>query len=286
MNWNDEGGRAAAIVAAKAIQPPHDGAAPGILHGSAVDRAALDYAQSRSVVICTPIGYRNVPQYTDKYCETRLLLERFGIRHARQFAFGRANVPMARNEMTARLLASDYTDAMFIDDDMNWDPMDVVRLIAAPHRVIAGVGRKRVDLPNNDPQVWCAYFPRNARIVSDGRGCCTSEDGKLKVGAAFLKVQREAFETMATAHPEWKRDGHAGMPENVKALYHQWFLFNPETEGGEDFTFCERWWEFGRVWIAPTINLGHVGDKEWSGAFSELMMQAAVAVEDMPQEPK
>jgi hypothetical protein len=160
-----------------------------------------------------------------------------------------------------------------IDDDMGWDDRAVLRLLASRQPVIAGVGRKRVDLPNSDPAVWCAYFQPGEPLITDGAGAYTSESGRIKVGSAFLRVTREALETMAAAHPEWKRPGFEHMSQEVKARYYQFFRFDPDekSDGGEDYAFCERWWEFGKVWVDPSIVLSHVGEKEYRGSLGELM---------------
>jgi hypothetical protein len=48
--------------------------------------------------------------------------------------------------------------------------------------------------------------------------------------------------------------------------------------GGEDYTFCERWWEFGKVWIDPSLVLGHVGEKEYKGSIGEFMQSPGTAI--------
>jgi hypothetical protein len=38
----------------------------------------------------------------------------------------------------------------------------------------------------------------------------------------------------------------------------------------EDNVFCAKWKELGeKVYLDPTINLGHTGIKRWTGNFSE-----------------
>jgi hypothetical protein len=242
--------------------------------GAAVElaKARLARARSRRLMICTPTARAPVLEYTLSFAETCVHLELTGIPYASQFVIGSSNLPRARNELVARFLASPCTDLIFIDDDMGWRPEAIVRLLASDKPVIAGVGRKRVDKPNTDPDVWCVHFPEGSEhgLTQDEMGAVEA----LAVGTGLMKVERSVFETMTAAHPEWKRDGHDRMSDEVKAGYYQFFRFDPDdlTEMGEDFVFCRRWRELGgKVWIDPTITLTHVGSKAWTGCIAELM---------------
>lgn len=237
----------------------------------------LNRARSRTVMICTPTARNPCLDYTLAFAETSVHLLQTGIRQFNQFVVGSSNLPRARNELVARFLASECTDMIFVDDDMGWKPEAIVRLLASDKDVIGGVGRKRVDKPNSDPDVWCVHFPESAdtRLDQDEMGNVRV----MAVGTGLLKISRSVFEKMIAAHPEWKRAGHDGMSEAVKANYYQFFRFDPDdsTEMGEDFVFCKRWRELGgTIWIDPTIWLSHVGNRAYSGCISELMQPAPV----------
>jgi hypothetical protein len=240
-----------------------------------VAMARLERARSRKVMLCIPTARAPVLEFTIAFSETCMHLMQSGIPHCTQFVVGSSNLPRARNELVARFLASDCTDMIFIDDDMGWDPLAILRLVASDKSVIAGVGRKRVDKPNSDPNVWCVHLESSAEhaIVQDAMGAVEVK----AVGTAFMKIERSVFEKMIVAHPEWKRDGHDGMSEAVKANYYQFFRFDPDDtmELGEDFVFCKRWRDIGgSIWIDPTIWLAHVGSKAYSGRFADELMVA------------
>jgi hypothetical protein len=246
---------------------------------SAADPVALarfHRAQSRRVMLGTPCARAPVLDYTTSFADTCVNLTVAGIAYETHFVIGSSNLPNARNTIAARFLASKCTDLIFIDDDMGWRPEAVIRLLASEQNVIAGVGRKKVEKPNSDPEVWCfsALTDEHKTIPpQDAMGAVQVQ----AVGTAFMKIEREVFETMIAAHPEWKRDGQQGMPADVKAKYYQFFRFDPDdsTEMGEDFVFCKRWRDLGgSVWIDPQIALSHVGSKAWSGCIAELMLKA------------
>jgi len=243
--------------------------------------ARLDYARSRSLMLLTPIHDRPTWQYTVAYAETCVMLEQLRIRYASRFVVGSSNLPKARNLLAARFLATDYTDCLFIDSDMGWSANSVLRLLASDKPVIAGVGRKKVDKPNSDPNVWCCHFEPAAghRLVQDEMGNVQLS----RVGTGFMKISRSVFEAMMAAHPEWKRDGDPEMEPDVRANYYQFFKFDDVTELGEDYYFCERWRELGgTVWIDPSINLSHTGEKSWGGKISELMEPAPPDPQPLP----
>ena len=234
-------------------------------------------ARSRRVMICTPIARHPTYQYALSLTDTCLLLERNGVAHARQFVIGSSNLPRARNELVARFLASNCTDLLFVDDDMGWDGNAALRLLSSEKPIAAVVGRKRVDKPNSDLEVWCG----RPETAADGSGIIQDEMGLVRferVGTGFIKIAREAFEMIAKAHPEWKRAGHAGMSDDVKANYYRFFRFGDDAyETGEDFEFCNAWRALGgEIWVDVEQRLSHVGEKDYAGAFAELMQPAQV----------
>jgi len=246
---------------------------PGTDHSRANAMARLQRARSRKVMLCVPTARAPALEFTLAFAETCVHLRDSGIAFCSQFVIGSSNLPRARNELVARFLASDCTDMIFIDDDMGWRPEAIVRLLASNQPLIAAVGRKRVDKPNSDPDVWCVHLDADA-----GRSLVQDEMGAvevLAVGTAFMKIERRVFERLIALHPEWKRDGHDGMSAAVRASYYQFFRFDPDdtAEMGEDFVFCRRWRAAGgEVWIDPEIWLAHVGSRAYAGTISELMV--------------
>jgi hypothetical protein len=237
------------------------------------ESARMQRARMRSVMIATPIARAPCWQYALALAETVSMFEKLGMRYAMRFVIGSSNLPRARNELAARFLASGLDDLVLIDDDMGWKAQAVLRLVSSERPIIGAVGRKKVDKPNSDPDVWCVHFGQfgGAELEQDAMGAVRVE----RVGTGFLKISRSAFEALIAAHPEWKGAGNPEWDAATRAAYHRFFRFDPETEMGEDFVFCERWRALGGdVWIDPEIALTHVGAKDYSGAISEIMLPA------------
>lgn len=232
--------------------------------------ARLKRARSRSLYIATPIARHPCRQYTAALTRTLVYLRDHGIRAYVQTVVGNSNLPRARNELVAAFLASDYTDLLFIDDDMGWEPNDVLRLLASDKPLIGGVGSKKVFRPDQDRSKWCMRMDWTKPAEQDDFGALRV-DG---VGTGFMKIERRVFETLRDAHPTWKRRGWDDMPPETKLNYYAFFRFADDyDEMGEDFGFCQAWAALGgQVWVDPLIRLIHVGEHEFTGDFTALFI--------------
>jgi len=232
--------------------------------------------RSKRVMFLTPVHDGTAWQYTRSLVESCVGLERHGVQHRVQMVIGNSNLPRARNELVAEFLATSATDAIFVDSDMGWTLGDVLRLLASPQPYIGGVGKKKVDLPDTNPEGWCCRF------LADGRDGLHQDDlGAIEVagvGTGFVKVERQVFERLAKAHPEWKRPGFASQAPQVRERYFKFFRFPENDDRGEDYALCDAWRDLGeKVWIDPEIRLGHSGSREFSGNISALFERAEAA---------
>jgi hypothetical protein len=248
--------------------------APGLSPESRRARLA-----ARAVMIATPIARNPAWQYTRSFASTLMTLSECGVRVGFQFVVGHSNVARARNELVAHFLVSEFTDLLFVDDDMEWAPQAAIDLLSSDKPLIGVAGRMRCESPNSNPAVWCC------RWLPDSRdGLRQDEMGALEVagvGAAFLLINRSVFTAMIAAHPEWKRSGAADWPAEIRAHYHEFFRFDHADENrevGEDYVFCDRWRALGgQVFVRPDIALGHVGAFTYRGAVEEILEAAPEA---------
>lgn len=241
-------------------------------------QARMERAKTRSVMILTPCHEKPAWQYTLSLADTLVSLARLGIRATVEFVVGNSNLPRARNELAAVFLASDYSDAILIDDDMGWKLNDIVRLLASDKPVIGAVGRKKVDKPISDPSIWCV------RLIPGTRDNLRQDEmGAVEVagvGTGCLKIERGVFGRLVAEHPEWKRRGHDAMTPAIREKYHKFFRFaDDEHDTGEDYQFCNDWRALGgEVWIDPSIGLIHAGLHGFTGCFGDVLVPADQAV--------
>ena len=172
-------------------------------------------------------------------------------------------VSRARNLLVQDLIESPCTDLLFIDSDINFEPEDILRLMAwtsDPKKgIVAGVPRTR-----SEQKTYIATLDEDADgLTMNGMGLVRAQ----RVATAFMMVRRDVFETLIEAHPEWKYfDGRSG--RMVPCLFD--FELTEEGYMGEDYLFCDRVREQGfEVWIDPSISLGHMGIQEYTGNFGK-----------------
>jgi hypothetical protein len=178
-------------------------------------------------------------------------------------------VSRVRNLIAKDFLASDCTDLMFIDSDINFNHEDIFRLMAwntDPKKGIVG----GVPVARKKGSIYISTLDQDA----DG-GIYMNAYGLVKakrIATAFMLIRREVFETLRDNHPEWQY--HDDRVENgyPDKICYSFFDFKSEPTGyvGEDYTFCDRASAHGyEVWIDPTIKLGHMGITEFEGSFGE-----------------
>lgn len=171
-------------------------------------------------------------------------------------------VSRARNLLAQDMLDSECTDLMFIDSDINFEPQDILRLLAwtsDPKKgIVAGVPRTRSVAKT---YIATLDYDENEELTMNGMGLVRAQ----RVATAFMMVRRDVFETLDAAHPEWRY-----YDERTQRSIPCMFDFVKTDEGyiGEDYLFCDRAREHGfEVWIDPSIKLGHMGVQEYEGHF-------------------
>lgn len=169
-------------------------------------------------------------------------------------------VSKARNLLADEFLSTDCTDLLFIDSDINFEPEDVLRLLAwtTDYGIAAGVPRTR---KKNGNYIITLDEKADHSLSVDAMGCVKAK----RVATAFMMVQRQVFETLRDGHPEWRyHDDNSG--KTLTAFFD--FMVTPEGYMGEDYLFCDRAYAHGfEVWVDPTIKLGHMGVIEYEGDF-------------------
>jgi len=171
-------------------------------------------------------------------------------------------VSRVRNIIVDEFLESQAEHLLMIDSDMTFNADDVFRMLAWSQTkpIVAGVGVAR-----KKEKVYFSSLDQDEdnNIIMDRMGLVKVK----RVGTGFIMIQRNVFETMRDAHPEWKY-----MDQNTGKMLQSFFDFKSTPDGyvGEDYVFCDRAHEHGfTAWVDPTIKLGHMGVMEYEGSFGE-----------------
>jgi hypothetical protein len=201
------------------------------------------------VFIATPC-YTHRPhfQYTISLTLSFAALLRDGINVSMYIQPGQSLVVTARSLLLTEFLKTKATDLVWIDDDISWQPPDLVRLV-----------RHDVDV------VGAAYRMKSKEIkfsIEPLEGAVRNRHGLLemkRIGTGLLRIKRHVIETLIQKCPHLRYRDPFGGPDRFA-------LFNTGIRNGElvseDYAFCDLWREHGgKVWCDTEISATH-----WDGA--------------------
>lgn len=180
---------------------------------------------------------------------------------------GDSYVDRARNTICAKFMESDYTDLLFIDSDLEWNPEAISKLLVSSHEVVGGT----YPMKNN----W-EVFPVGFNFDESGQAITDPNSGMIKadwIMTGFMRIKRSCIEKMVEAYKDMTYQDPGADPVNPERKYIP--LFETRLgKGGEDQTFCERWRAIGgEIWLEPNITFGHYGVNAWNGNYHEYLLR-------------
>ena len=261
---------------------------------------------SPSLYILTPCygGMLHVP-YAVCLMKTLDMCRTHGIQVRIEFCRNDSLVTRARNNLIAKAMSDPtMTHVMFIDADISWDPMDIIKLLMAEKPVVGGVyplknylwDKLRKDAANpyntNVIQGWLAR--RNTTPLKD----LVTEDQMVRhnlvkynlnyvspnvkiennlcevrhIATGFMMIQRDVLTQMMTAYPETKYEDDVGFLQTPEENQHAYALFDCRVDEGhylsEDWFFCHQWSKLGgQIFINIAVNLTHTGTEDYMGSY-------------------
>ncbi len=218
-----------------------------------------------SVLLAMPTHRDIPPQTVVSLLGTQALLMQRGIRSTMEIQYGGSLPHHARTKLAWHFLQGEWSHLFWVDSDIVWKAEDFLRLLVLGTKLecVTGLYPCRSDPPKfflgiNETDVYTA-----------------NEYGCIPVGGlglGFTCVQRKVIQELAakadlTEFPDvdegpipyifecGKKDGKAR---------------------GEDIAFFQDIKALGyKVWMDPTINLGHMGSKEYRASISDHLVSAA-----------
>jgi len=192
-------------------------------------------------------------------------------------------ITRGRNYFVSLLLANNqYTHLLFIDADITFNPISIVRMIHANKDIVAGAYPKKglnwdkvIPLVQQNQhahlqQISCEYAV-NFKSIDE----LNVENGFIPIdyaGTGFMLIQRHVLETMVKHHPELKYTNDVlgyDHPKNRDFFYSLFdCLIDPTSKRylSEDYAFCKRWLNLGgEIWLDLTCQLSHMGSYDFKG---------------------
>lgn len=215
-----------------------------------------------SVMIGMPAGRDLPPRTVTSLIGTFSRCQKLGIHCELGMVTGSAVIQWARDEVVDLFLASQCNRLFWIDSDMIWTPEDFIRLLALSklEKVIGAAYPAKME-----PPTFLINVDRADMVINDF--------GLMSVkglGLGFTVMDRSVVEELA-----------AGADRVVDQVSGKEMasVFRIDTHNrnrrGEDMAFFADIRELGhKVFLDPSINLGHVGGKVYTGSVAEAMRLA------------
>ncbi len=198
-------------------------------------------------------------------------------------------ITRARNALAHGFLTTPCTHLLFVDADIGFQPMDMIRMIKADKDIIAGVYPKkdinwlavgkaaRDGVPDHDLWRHTGDFVINVDNAPEG-GFTVPTDAPFPVrnaGTGLMLIKRRVFEILKDHVPAYKNN-MTMQNQSLRVqdnLIYEYFATSIDPEHNvllsEDYHFCQLWKKTGgEVFIAPWADLTHNGTYEFSGHFA------------------
>lgn len=230
--------------------------------------------------------------YTKCVLDLSRVCQNYGIQVQFSFIFNESLITRARAYLVDEFLRSDATHMIFIDADIDFNPMDVIALMALDKPIIGGLyPKKALAWENIYDAARYGLVPTNDRSrLSDFAGDLvfnaipgTTElklnepVEVLETGTGFFMVQRWVFEKYAEAYPQyWFTPDHnrSTQFDGSRKCYMYFQAEIDETSNrylSEDYRFCQLARKIGiSTWIAPWMQLKHHGSYVFGGSIQAM----------------
>jgi len=213
-------------------------------------------------------------------------------------------VSRARNNLVAKALTDKQTThVLFIDNDITWNPFDILKLIIADKPIVGGAYplknynwdkflnkngdfdpsamKSCIDKKNEHPilgniiddknMIQYNLLRYNINYLSDSLEIYGNLAKVRHLATGFMMIQRGVFEKMMKAFPSTKYVDDVNFLRGDENNY-AYALFDCGVEDGhyfsEDWLFCKRWSKMGGdVWLDVSINLMHTGIEDYKGCY-------------------
>lgn len=269
--------------------------------------------RKRRLFIATPMyGGNCAGAYAESVCNLTALCMQHGIEFKRFFMFNESLITRARNYCVDEFLRSGYTHMIFIDSDIEFNPHDVIAMIAlmgadTPYDVMAAAYPKKciswekvklavdkgvADKNPNDLANFVGDFVFNP-VVGDNAPTeiQISEPAEIsEAGTGFMMIRRSAFRLFDEKFPEYRYKPDHVRSKNFDGTREIMCYFDceidPETKRylSEDYFFCHKLRKAGgKVWLCPWMELKHYGTYTFGGSLAALGSIGAPATVDRSQ---
>lgn len=180
---------------------------------------------------------------------------------------GNADIARCRAMIVAKFLAQkDATHLVMVDSDVCWEPNGISRLVNSGVDFVCGAYPQRIG---DGTKFHMRMLEREQHTLDPVTHLLEVE----AMPAGFMCLARGMLERMVDKYPDSKfsfEQCPGGVAWDLFDAYWETDETGLKHKYGEDYSFCRRWRDIGgKVWVAPEISMGHIGNKMWQGRFAD-----------------
>ena len=258
----------------------------------------LGLLRQKHIFIATPCyGGQIGEPYFRSMMRLAILCNKYDIQYTISTLANESLVTRGRNTLVSFFMENKQaTHLFFIDADIEFNPEDILRMVAYDKPVIVGaypkkainwqsiVSAARNDLTETSDTIegHSSNYVVNFDFLQDDKGNRTSQvfiqDNLVKLkdaGTGFMCIEKSVIQELFDKHPEMKYVNDINVDKKFEPFMYALFdtMIDPESRRylSEDYTFCRLWQNNGGdVWLDPRTALNHVGHYTFRGNIRKL----------------
>lgn len=266
-----------------------------------LDQMVKQYVEQHKPTLCILTPCYGATCFVNYMCcllKTKDLLAKYNVKLKIEFCKNDSLVSRARNNLIALAMSDpEVTHIMFIDNDITWDPVNILKLLIANKPLIGGIyPLKKYNwnkITNDHDFIKNAIHRRNASQMGNIMDeqffvqnillnyNVNHKDNTIKIDknlsevkhlpTGFMMLKRGVIEKMSHAYSSTKyTDDINFLPAEANKYAYALFDCGVENDHymSEDWLFCSRWSKLGgKIYIDVSINLSHTGIEDYHGSY-------------------
>ncbi|MDC1040486.1 hypothetical protein OAQ62_01700 [bacterium] len=259
----------------------------------------IQVLRDKHIFIATPCyGGQIGEPYFRSMMRLAILCNKYDIQFTISTLANESLITRGRNTLVSFFMEHpEATHLFFVDADIEFDPNDMLRMVAYDRDVVVGAYPKKainwnsiVQAARNNEEEneqtiegHSSNYVVNFDFLKDEQGKPQPQiqirDNLIKLkdaGTGFMCIKKEVIQKMFDNHPELKYANDINVDQKFEPHMYALFdcIIDPESRRylSEDYTFCRRWQEMdGEVFLDPRTALNHVGHYTFRGNIRKLI---------------
>ena len=259
----------------------------------------LSNLRNKHIFIATPCyGGQLGEPYFRSMMRFVILCGKYNIQYTVSTLANESLITRGRNTLVSFFMENEAaTHLFFIDADIEFNPEDILRMVAYDKPITVGaypkkainwtsiLGAARNPDMNEDAETiegHSSNYVVNFDFLKDADGNPTPQvqvsDNLVKLkdgGTGFMCIRKDVIQQMFDKHSDLKYVNDINVDNKFEPFMYSLFdcIIDPESRRylSEDYTFCRRWQDMGGdVFLDPRTALNHVGHYTFRGNIRKL----------------